>query len=158
MARLTQIQRTSEGETFERLLTIKEVADWLAMDEKDIGRLVRLRQIEHHDFDCAIRFTPAQVRAYLDSTRRPICVDGHTNPAKSGSTSDPKAHPGKSAGMTPLAAKHGDSQPEQIAEPMPSVAVQSSFLAEPHPKPSSQSPRRVPMIPPRRKLSLLSAA
>ncbi len=53
------------------LLTIKEVAELLAVTERHIRRLVHERRIPYVKWGHLVRFDPDEIAAWLDRARRP---------------------------------------------------------------------------------------
>jgi excisionase family DNA binding protein len=54
------------------MLTVKDVAERLALSTDKVYDLVAASKIEHHRFGGTIRITEEQLAAYLESTRQPV--------------------------------------------------------------------------------------
>lgn len=55
----------------DRLLTIAEVADALAVEIRHVRRLVHERRIPYIKWGHLLRFDPAEIAAWVDRARRP---------------------------------------------------------------------------------------
>lgn len=59
-------------DTLPRLLTIDQLADHLGVTVRHIRRLIAERRVPYVKVGRLVRFDPAEISEWLDSSRRPI--------------------------------------------------------------------------------------
>jgi excisionase family DNA binding protein len=66
----------------ERLLTYAQTAEWLNVSKRTVERLVKRRELVPLRVGCEPRLDPAEVRAYLENSRRRGGSSGSTEPSR----------------------------------------------------------------------------